>query len=466
MTLQQQQLAAELEGLTQRAFEAFSEDISGMFDCSMQTIEQKVLHGPVGQLKKDFGKIISINTVEVKGPLQGQCAIWLDQAAIFILSGIVVMLPEKRIQEQVKTGGIKDAQALTDAIKELGNLMTGSWDRIFRQGLRGHKHLKQGSVYIGQIWANPSESMHMEPDHECLMIVTKIKVGGFEPVLCAAVFPVEILDPADDPAESVQTQNQPAAAPAAAEKADTPIAAASAPENIQSPQAQPQQPTPESRDEPAVKVETIEQPVQPSPVSRAIEQLVGSAESQVSVAPTFSPRPAGTLDLNRPIQSLVSTPPVWIEPDAGIQQAILLMQQHNTSYLLVGKNGQLEGLLSRSDTAAAISPYTKSVFANYRRPQDDASFQIRIKWFMSRPVRAVRPETPLWAAMDTLCKYAIRCLVILDPQQRATGLITVFDIFKAIVSIDGSSLAGQISQPPPFLADMTATEPKAADRES
>jgi hypothetical protein len=89
----------------------------------------------------------------------------------------------------------QDAQALTDAIKEQGNLMTGSWDRIFRQSLAGHKHLKQVNVYIGPLWTNPKESIQMEPDHECLMILSKIKVGAFEPVLCAAVFPIETLEP-------------------------------------------------------------------------------------------------------------------------------------------------------------------------------------------------------------------------------------------------------------------------------
>lgn len=467
MPLQQIQLATELESLTQRAFDAFCEDIAGMFDCSMQTTEQKVLRGNVGQLKKEFGKITSINTLQAQGTLNGQCAIWFDQAALFILSGIVVMLPEKRIQEQVKTGALKDAQALTDAIKELGNLMTGSWDRIFRQSLAGHKHLKQVNVYIGPLWTNPKESIQMEPDHECLMILSKIKVGAFEPVLCAAVFPIEILEPktADEPAPQPQPVSQaasdeteenlaPASAPAPpAEKETTPEPAAA------SPAAAVSQPPAESPQAPAadlaVQVETVQQPPQPNPVSKAIEQLVGPRQSG----------PTGTLDLNCPVQNLAGTPAVWIDPDASIQQAILLMQQHNISYLLAGKNGQLEGILSRSDTAAAISPYTKSVFAHYRRPQDDATFQIRVKWFVSRPVRAVRPETPLWAAIDILCKYAIRCLVILDSQQRVTGIITVFDIFKQMLSSDGSTLTGQISQPPPFLADMTTPPAKAAARD-
>ncbi|MBN2513239.1 MAG: CBS domain-containing protein [Sedimentisphaerales bacterium] len=468
MTQQQTQLAAELEGLTQRAFDAFCEDIAGMFDCSMQTTEQKILRGNVGQLKKEFGKITSINTLQAQGVLNGQCAIWFDQAALFILSGIIVMLPEKRIQEQVKSGALKDAQALTDAIKELGNLMTGSWDRIFRQSLAGHKHLKQVNVYIGQPWGNPKESIQMEPDHECLMILSKIKVGAFEPVLCAAVFPVEILEPkaADEPAPAPKSESQ--AGSDQADKTPAPVSEPS-PSAQQSPEPAATDSTPPANQPPAtesaVQVETIEQPARPSPVSQAIEQLVGSGQPGLAVPCATMPCPAGALDLNCPVQNLVSTPGVWIDPDASIQQAILLMQQHNTSYLLAGKNGQLEGLLSRSDTAAAISPYTKSVFAQYRRPQDDATFQIRVKWFVSRPVRAIRPDTPLWAAIDILCKYAIRCLVILDSQQRVTGVITVFDIFKKMLSTDGSSLAGQISQPPPFLADMTAQPTKAAARE-
>jgi len=475
MPLQQIQLATELEGLTQRAFDAFCEDIAGMFDCSMQTTEQKVLRGNVGQLKKEFGKITSINTLQAQGTINGQCAIWFDQAALFILSGIVVMLPEKRIQEQVKTGALKDAQALTDAIKELGNLMTGSWDRIFRQSLPGHTHLKQVNVYIGPLWTNPKESIQMEPDHECLMILSKIKVGAFEPVQCAAVFPIETLEPkaADEPAP--QPQSEPQAAADNADKTPAPDTASALSQGT-SPAPTTPDPTRVAGDpsanspqtapaEPVVQVETVEQVPQASPVSKAIEQLVGSGQPSLVCSYPTTAGPLGTLDLNCPVQSLVGTPAVWIDPDASIQQAILLMQQHNTSYLLAGKNGQLEGILSRSDTAAAISPYTKSIFAHYRRPQDDATFQIRVKWFVSRPVRAIRPETPLWAAIDTLCKYAIRCLVILDSQQQVTGLITVFDIFKKILSTDGSTLAGQICQLPPFLADMTAQPPRAASRD-
>jgi CBS domain-containing protein len=480
MTTAQAQLDTTLEELTQLAFDAFCDDIAGMFDCSMQTIEPKTLRGPLSQLQKDFKRITSINGIEATGALNGKFAIWFDQAAIFILSGVVVMLPEKRILENVKSGGVKEAQSLNDAIKELGNLMAGSWDRIFREGLSNHKHLKLGSVFIGQPWKEAKEA-NIDLDTECLVITAKIKVSSFEPVLCAAVYPIDLISPKPEPEPQ----------PEAVAENKTPVAESK-------PELSPQQPqiaienkavpakevllkTPSPQSEaiaenktPAVNnaanaekggikndekitvgnVETIEQPTQSSPVSRAIEQLVHSTPLITSQPDHSAPRHFSPFDLNSPIQTLVNTEPVWIDPEDSIQKAILLMQQHNTGYLLTGKNGQLEGILSRSDIAAAISPYTKSIFANYRRPLDDATFQIRVKWFICRPVRAVVSETPIGAAIDIMCKYAVRSLVILDSHQTITGLITTFDILKKLISTDGSVLTGAISQSPPFLMEM------------
>lgn len=431
MTTTQAQLDTTLEELTQQAFSAFCEDIAGMFDCSMQTLEPKTLRGPLSQLQKDFKRVTSINTIEANGVLDGQFAIWFDQAAIFILAGVVVMLPEKRILENVKSGGMKEAQSLNDAIKELGNLMAGSWDRIFRGGLSDHKHLKQGSVFIGQPWKNSKETLGMDLNTECLVITAKIKVSSFEPVLCAAVYPISLLEPKPEPqpqSEAVVENKTPSAseAPAAIEVKAAVIDT----------------------------VETIEQPAKLSPISKAIEQLIRPTPQIASPSDYAAPRQFNSFDLNCPIRTLITTEAAWIDPDDSVQKAILLMQQHNTGYLLAGKNGQLDGILSRSDVAGAISPYTKSVFANYRRPLDDATFQIRVKWFISRPVRAVAPETPVWAAIDIMCKYAVRSLVVLDPQQNVAGLITAFDILKKLISTDGSVLTGAISQSPPFLMEL------------
>jgi CBS domain-containing protein len=478
MTTTQAQFDTLLEKLTQQAFGAFCDDIAGMFDCSMQTLESKTLRGPLSQLQKDYNRITSINTIEAKGVLDGQFAIWFDQAAIFILSGVVVMLPEKRILENVKSGGIKEAQSLNDAIKELGNLMAGSWDRVFRDGLSNHKHLKQGTVFIGQPWKDSKEALGMDLSTECMVVTAKIKVSSFEPVLCAAVYPVQLLEPKPEPLPQPEpVAEKPAVAEAKA-------AVISKTEIIEQP-AQPgptskpieplNRPTPPASKEPIAepipaakanaaeisKVETIEQPAQSSPISKAIEQLIHPTPQIVSQSDYSTPRHFSPFDLNCPVGALINTEAVWIDPDDSIQKAILLMQQHNTGYLLAGTNRQLDGILSRSDVASAISPFTKSVFSNYRRPLDDATFQIRVKWFISRPVRAVTSETPVWAAIDIMCKYAVRSLIVLDPQQNVAGLITAFGILKKLISTDGSVLTGAISQLPPFLMELKS-EPQPA----
>ena len=52
---------------------------------------------------------------------------------------------------------------------------------------------------------------------------------------------------------------------------------------------------------------------------------------------------------------------------------------------MIGADGVLEGLVSKSDLAGAASPYLRPEFAKWRWPLDDATLQIKVKWIMSRP---------------------------------------------------------------------------------
>lgn len=58
---------------------------------------------------------------------------------------------------------------------------------------------------------------------------------------------------------------------------------------------------------------------------------------------------------------------------------------------LIGADGVLEGLVSKSDLAGALSSYLRSEFAKLRWPLDDATLQIKVKWIMSRPIRTIKP---------------------------------------------------------------------------
>jgi CBS domain-containing protein len=132
------------------------------------------------------------------------------------------------------------------------------------------------------------------------------------------------------------------------------------------------------------------------------------------------------------------------------------MKEHDVGYLMVGSNDTmegkvLEGIVSRSDIAGAVSPYLRSAFAKWRRPIDDATLQIRIKWIMSKPVRTVKPDTPVAIIMENMSRYGGRCLPVVDEKTEVVGLVTVFEVFNSLLNDSGVSIIGKAGQPPLFI---------------
>jgi len=88
-------------------------------------------------------------------------------------------------------------------------------------------------------------------------------------------------------------------------------------------------------------------------------------------------------------------------------------------------------MVSRSDVAGALSPYLRSIFReNGGRPLDDATLKIKTKWIMSRPVRTVRPQTPLATIMENMCRFAGTRSLWWTNRGKVAGLVTVFDVFQ------------------------------------
>jgi len=124
---------------------------------------------------------------------------------------------------------------------------------------------------------------------------------------------------------------------------------------------------------------------------------------------------------------------VWAGHEDSVQQTFAKMQQHDTNYMVVGREGKIEGIVSKSDLEGAISPYLRPMFAKWRRPMDDATLQIKIKWIMSRPVHIIKPQTPLAAIMKNMSRLHVHVLPVADQQGKILGLVTEDDIFKAIL---------------------------------
>ena len=170
MAISQTELKSQTIEFAAESFETFCEDISGMFGVEMKCDQQESSTETAKDISKKFKKFSATNTIEAQGDLSGTFQMVFDREGLFTLAGVIVMLPEQRILENRKKGTVKDAEEVSDAIGEVGNLLVGSWDRIFRENLEGHGHFKQTDTIIGDPWKTPEEKLGLTDEQELLYI--------------------------------------------------------------------------------------------------------------------------------------------------------------------------------------------------------------------------------------------------------------------------------------------------------
>jgi len=148
-------------------------------------------------------------------------------------------------------------------------------------------------------------------------------------------------------------------------------------------------------------------------------------------------------------KDIMQTAVLWGNADDSVQQALTKMQEADAGYMMVGTEGSIEGIVSTFDIASALSVYLKPMFSKWHRPADDATLQIKIKWIMTSPVCTIKPDTNLAGIMENMQQSGLRCLPIADQQGNVAGLVTVFDVFKALLNTDsGLSTVGKTLQAP------------------
>ena len=165
-------------------------------------------------------------------------------------------------------------------------------------------------------------------------------------------------------------------------------------------------------------------------VSKSIRQMAQSQSNQT--------RKKSLEDFSLCAKDVMLKKIVWGSPEDSVQQAITKMQQYDSGYLMVGIDGVLVGIVSNSNVTGALSPYLRPVFAKWRRPLDDATLQIRIKWIMNRPVHIVKPQTPLANIMGNMCRFGVLCLPVVDQQGKVQGLVTEAGILKVLLGLKRS----------------------------
>jgi CBS domain-containing protein len=504
MAISSAELKEETIELATESFETFCEDISGMFGIEMACEQGEPASETVKSLSKKYKKLAAVNLIKAEGPLAGDFMLVFDKEGLFTLAGVIVMLPEQRITQNRKSGTAKDAEEAGDALGEAGNLLVGSWDRIFRESLEDHGHFKQTDTVIGNPWMNSEEKINVSSDEELLHIPFQMTIGEYPAFNCGVIFPESIFggaaapaaEPAPAPAAEPEATPEPAAsAPEPAPAAPEPVAEATpepepapAPEPVAEatpePAAEPEptpaepEPTPEpvaTEPEPApVEPEPAPEP-EPEPVAAEPEPTPAEPEpvaAEPEPAAEPKPEPALTASVAESIQQITQSPAdlpgqpisealkitaheimqsqlLWGGAEDSVDQVITKMQQSDAGYMLVGTEDALEGIVSSFDIASTISIYLKPMFAKWRRPVDDATLKIRVKWVMTRLVKTIKMQTSLAEIMQYMSQSSINCLPVTDDQGKVVGIVTTFDIFRAISgSKTGSDLAGKPSQAP------------------
>jgi len=256
-----------------------------------------------------------------------------------------------------------------------------------------------------------------------------------EPQEPAVEMAVEEQTRAEEDTEQTTGTEEDTAAAEKAQSVDEETAAADESDAKQEPEADAEQKMPNDAEEKAT-VEIDEK--QERPVSETIQKMTESPAVLPGEEPQSTTAEKTTLtDKDTPLivcaKDIMQKDVIWANPDESVQQALAKIQQRNAGYMVVGRENVLEGIVSKSDLTGALSPYLRTIFAKWRRPLDDATLQIRIKWIMSKPTCTIVPDTPLAAIMENMCQADIRCLPVVDEQGGVQGLVTAFDIFKVLL---------------------------------
>lgn len=410
-----EELASRAVELSPAAFEMFCSDMAAMLGCEVTGVEKGRAAVTLADLKKQFKKLVAVGTVDSEGAMDGNFYLVLDQEAFFTIAGTFVMLPDKVVLHHRKSGTLQDATDMGDAVGEVGNLMVGSWDRVFREQFAGHGHFVLGKNFIGSPWNNPEEAIGLTTASQLQAVTYEITVKDFAPVVCSVVYPKDLFEPKPaEPESHVEIDAEATTEETAA------VEPAATPDNVAVDAAPVHEQPSETMCEPIVP--------QMGAVSESIRQMTSSPAILPGQRIDTAVGVAQALNAIF-VQDVMRRDVVWAGPEETVEQAFAKMQQHNTGYVLVGQKGVLEGIVSKSDIRGAMSPYLQEMFSQWRRPLDVATLQIRLKWVMSKPVYTIRPDASLAALAQQMSRQKTRMLPVVDAKGVVLGIVTVFEIF-------------------------------------
>jgi len=119
------------------------------------------------------------------------------------------------------------------------------------------------------------------------------------------------------------------------------------------------------------------------------------------------------------ISSIMSTDIISVAPDCLLQQAVITMQQHRISLLIIASGKQPLGILTERDIVRLALQHTDPRHTHVRD-------------VMTSPVITVSENTNILQAYDTLNAHKIRHIVVTNQAGNMTGLVTLTNILGGL----------------------------------
>ena len=123
--------------------------------------------------------------------------------------------------------------------------------------------------------------------------------------------------------------------------------------------------------------------------------------------------------LSSPIEIILNTNVIILESDRFVDEATKLMKDRNTRSVLASHNGEVIGILSKTDILF-------KVISQGRNPS-----KIKLREIMTSPVLAVDPKTSVQEALSIMDKNDVRQIIV-SSNASVLGMVSRDDIFEKI----------------------------------
>lgn len=125
--------------------------------------------------------------------------------------------------------------------------------------------------------------------------------------------------------------------------------------------------------------------------------------------------------------------PITVSPDDGLSEAIGILKEKGFKHLPVVKGGRLIGIISDRDIKDFMPSRATSldIYELHYLLQ-----KVKVKEIMKTKITVTTPDTPIEEASMVMSDCCISCLPVID-NDKLVGIITVRDIFSALVDITG-----------------------------